>query len=199
MGAPKIIEYKGETRTVKEWANHLNISVKTIFGRLRKGLPISKVLAKPYKQSSPYLTHNGEKLRVSEWSKKVEIHELTLLTRIKQGWCTEDVLFKPVRINMLMISHNGEKKTISEWSSITGVSRSSIYKRIFKDKLSFEEAIKIPTREAMSQHKNSILRGIESWQDVMRSYFTKEHRIKCYKKLKSDYEDIKREAMTRAA
>lgn len=40
----RILEFNGATRTVTEWARHLGVTDHAIFKRLRKGMPINRVL-----------------------------------------------------------------------------------------------------------------------------------------------------------
>ena len=97
---------------------------------------------------------------------------------------------------MKVLTYKGETKTAREWSESSGVNYNTIIFRMNKG-LSAEDVLRDVTTER--RRKSKVLIGIEAWHTIMCQYFTKEHRIKCYKKLKSDYEDIKREAMVRAA
>jgi hypothetical protein len=44
LAKQRVLEFKGERRTVNEWAEYLDINPRTIHGRLRRGWSIDRVL-----------------------------------------------------------------------------------------------------------------------------------------------------------
>lgn len=143
------------------------------------------------------LTYNGETKSVKKWSEIIGINYDTLMWRVKHKWSVEDSLTKSTNLNYSIhhtpkYEYKGEVKTLTEHQKTIGLNKKTIYSRLKKNQ---------PLESPLKRFKNKKVldRGVELWHQCMCQYFTKEHRIKCYKKLKTDYEDIKREAMTRAA
>lgn len=151
------------------------------------------------------LKYLGQKHTIEQWAMITHIDKGTIRSRLAKGYSVEQALTTPV-VKAKLIEFNGQEKSLKDWAIEFGLSRDTLYDRYITRKIPFAQAIsseriqtKVPSVLKNTSRADKIRSGIESWQDVMYRYFTKEHRIKCYKKLKSDYEDIKREAMTRAA
>lgn len=56
------------------------------------------------------------------------------------------------RRNNVFIEFNGESRLAADWAKIYGITRNTLYSRLFVQKLSFEEAINLPN---ISEGKNS--------------------------------------------
>ena len=48
-----VVEYRGETKNLKEWAEKLNINYKMIWSRLKSGWDVEKAFNKPPKGKTP--------------------------------------------------------------------------------------------------------------------------------------------------
>ena len=55
----RFITYNGETNTITEWANKLNILSDTIYYRINKGWPIEKALQPPMNTGRHVTSHNN--------------------------------------------------------------------------------------------------------------------------------------------
>lgn len=53
------ITYKGEKHTVSQWSKILNINVQTIFNRIKKDLPVEKILSKEKLYKNKELVQSG--------------------------------------------------------------------------------------------------------------------------------------------
>ena len=94
---PKILEYKGERRTVSEWAKHLDMPRITIDKRLRQGYSVGQCLGlEPIKFDYSWrcrkLTYKGETLTTREWADRLHVSLCQFCVRIRKG-LPEDELF----------------------------------------------------------------------------------------------------------
>lgn len=68
-------------------------------------------------------------------------HMSAIKKRIRSGCTFEEAIKKPFDRRM-MIEYNGMSKSIDEWAKIYGIKKHTLYRRLTKMKLPFEEAIK---------------------------------------------------------
>ncbi len=85
-----LLTYKGETKTMSEWAEVLNIKYPALSQRVnRLKWPVEKALDK----QKPQLTHKGETKTLAEWAKALNIKYATLYKRLTiSGWTVEEAL-----------------------------------------------------------------------------------------------------------
>ncbi len=99
--AARKITYNGETLTIREWAEKLDLRKYLIGARLKRGWPPEKVLRLADRafhnksRATHILEFKGEKLLVSEWSERTRISKDIIRNRIKKGWSTERILTEP--------------------------------------------------------------------------------------------------------
>lgn len=88
------ITYKGETKTLSQWAREYNINIVTLSDRLKAGLSIDEALNKPVIKSGGKLlfTLNNETKLLSEWCKMYNINYQTAWKKIKNGKSIEKAL-----------------------------------------------------------------------------------------------------------
>lgn len=98
-------------------------------------------------------------------------------------------------------SYKGERLTLREISEKYSVNRLLLTKRVFALEWPIHKAVTTPARPIKRKSITDIRtdEGIESWHFLMMRYFTREHRIKCYKKLSLHYNEFKSEANIKAA
>ena len=88
-----IEEYKGEVKTIAEWASEYNISYNLVFKRLKRGWSMDDALNKPKK--TPVLYRGGnEEHSLKEWSAILGVPWSTLRQRLKKGTLDIDALIK---------------------------------------------------------------------------------------------------------
>jgi len=94
------LTHNGETHTVTEWANMLNINRVTILNRIVKGWPVHKALDPtmhlPGRPSM--IEFRGERHHMSEWARRIGLKPDALWKRINvYGWPLEKALTTPLR------------------------------------------------------------------------------------------------------
>lgn len=95
---PRLITFNGETLTINEWAERLNIPPDTIRSRLKNGSSIEEVLSpdKLYtgqKSRQPrWITHNGETRTVRDWSQRLGLKPVTIHYRLRKGATAAEAL-----------------------------------------------------------------------------------------------------------
>lgn len=72
-------------------------------------------------------------------------HMSAIKKRMRNGCSFEEAILKPFDRRM-MIKYNGKTKPIDEWANFYGIKKHTLYRRLTKMKLTFEEAIKYKKR-----------------------------------------------------
>lgn len=90
-----------------------------------------------------YVTYKDKKYCMSYILRELGLleHMSAIKKRMKKGYSFENAIKKPFDRRM-MIEYNGISKSIDEWANFYGIKKHTLYKRLTKMKLSFEEAIK---------------------------------------------------------
>lgn len=90
-----------------------------------------------------YVTYNGKQYCMSYILRQLGLldHMDAIKKRMKNGALFEDAIKKPFD-RRLMITYNGVTKSIDEWANYYGIKKHTLYRRLTKMKLSFEDAIK---------------------------------------------------------
>lgn len=88
------ISYKGETKTLSQWARQYSINIVTLSDRLKTGMSIDEALNKPAIKSGGFIqyTLNGETKLLSEWCKIYNINYQTAWKKAKRGDNIEKIL-----------------------------------------------------------------------------------------------------------
>ena len=99
---PKILENKGERRTISEWAKHLDMPRITIDKRLRQGYSVGQCLGlEPIKFDYSWrcrkLTYKGETLTTREWADRLHVSLCQFCVRIRKGFPDELLFAKNLR------------------------------------------------------------------------------------------------------
>lgn len=111
----KYLEYNGETKTLSEWCDELNLPYHTIKARLNKlGMTVEEAFNTPkqWKEyyygegvqkigNKIYLTYNSKTLSVNEWIKELKLdcgHEM-IPRRARKGWSAKKILETPINIS----------------------------------------------------------------------------------------------------
>lgn len=94
----RTLTFNGVTKTVSEWSSKTGISINTINGRLRAGLPIEEVLKPGKITTADRATRhaiNGESRTLQEWADHIGIRYATLTARINKGRTLAEALAMP--------------------------------------------------------------------------------------------------------
>jgi hypothetical protein len=73
------IEYKGQTKILRDWTNELKLNHRTIYNRLISGWKIEEAFETPIIQKNILYEYNGKELTLKEWSIELNIDYSTLV------------------------------------------------------------------------------------------------------------------------
>lgn len=91
------IEYKGEVKTLKQWAEEKGICEKTLKHRIESGWDIEKAMETPPANNCCIIEYKGERKTMRQWADEKGISYNALCIRMKKGWSIEKALETPVR------------------------------------------------------------------------------------------------------
>ncbi|MDF1600167.1 hypothetical protein PZ895_10300 [Mesorhizobium sp. YIM 152430] len=117
MTRDDLLTFNGVTQSISEWALDYGITVEIIMQRLRAGMRVGKAITKPM------LVKKGFRLPDP----------------------SEEEDRRPTRPNAIMATFNGETRSLLEWSRITGISRTTIGRRL-DEGWTIEKALTTPPR-----------------------------------------------------
>lgn len=97
----RCLTYRGETKSVHDWAEENGLPVRALVHRLNAGWSTEDALSKPSdgaanKPNLRFIEHNGECLSISEWSRRSGVKLTTLFYRLNAGWPMERILSEGV-------------------------------------------------------------------------------------------------------
>ena len=92
-----LIFYNGETKTLAQWSESLNISYSAISRRLKDGWSVEKTFTTPVKFSKKYIEYKGIKYKCSELARMYSLKPDTFINRLNKGWSIEKALTKPLK------------------------------------------------------------------------------------------------------
>ncbi len=95
----RVFTYKGEKKTMAEFAEEYNIPYDTLHGRLNRGWPLEKSLTQSVKARERLMTYHGKTQSIKSWADEYKINYDTLHNRVEAGWTPEKALTQPVRNN----------------------------------------------------------------------------------------------------
>lgn len=131
------LTYKGQTRTLIQWAREFKINRATLKNRLMCGWGIEEALIKPVekyrKGTKPRIySINGEVRSLREWAQLYNIPFSRVHTRIyRLGWdFIKALTTKPEDQTPITITINKQTKTLTEWAAASGVAVPTLKKRI---------------------------------------------------------------------
>lgn len=151
--ARPLYTYRGESRTIADWAPILGVPQATLLSRLRSGYSIEEAFAKPFKRRRSALalrankpktaklyTVNGVSKTLTEWSHHSGIALATLRHRLRKGVAIEAALQGKLPTHAKVHTVNGVSKTLDEWAEHLGITYGALFARMRKGR-SLAEAI----------------------------------------------------------
>lgn len=101
----QVVNFQGESLTIKQWAERLKIKEATLRNRLKKGWPVKYALRKtskrfhynPNNRKGTLYEFDGQSRKLSEWAEHLGVKCGTLQERLRKGWSIEKTLSTPVR------------------------------------------------------------------------------------------------------
>lgn len=158
----------GETKTVKEWAEHAGISLATIYRRIKMGWKPEDVISTKSEAVGviPPITYNGETKTLREWAEYLGVAFGPLARRYRAG-CPIDRLLnlagnrRAEYLNQI-VEWNGEAKAIGEWSSVTGIPGQTIAIRLSCG-WAVDEALTTPGNKRLVVEWNGKKKTLAQW------------------------------------
>lgn len=94
-----IITFRGENKSLVEWAEFFGINPSTVGTRLFRGIPIEEVFNKDHREiDKTAIEFNGKTQSLYKWSKELGVQRQTLYSRIyRMGWSIEKALTTPIQ------------------------------------------------------------------------------------------------------
>lgn len=139
--------YKGETKTIPEWAEITGVNLRTLQERL--GIlkwDIKRAIEEPIKEMNLAVEYNGVVKTLKEWAKDYGLNEQRLYHRLWEGWSIEDALVRPVKKTIKQITYHNETKSMKQWSKDLNISYTLLKSR-FQLGWTVERAFEEPKRE----------------------------------------------------
>ncbi len=173
----KLYMYGGKTQTLKAWSAELGINLVTLYMRLRKGWPLSKVFGQAVDSSKIRKKHeytwNGKTASAEEWAKITGIPEKVLHYRLthRKMWTIEKALTTPFSprtgVCPTSLTLNGETKSIKEWAERLGIKENTLRMRIYRGHDTatvLDPCIKIPCiQKPMNVMFNGETNSLRTW------------------------------------
>lgn len=79
--------WRGETKTIAEWAEITGIGYTTLRNRINSGIPVEKAMNKSrIVHRGRVLTFEGKTMSVHDWAKERGICFQVIYKRLKKGW-----------------------------------------------------------------------------------------------------------------
>lgn len=176
-----ILNYNGESHTIKEWSRIVGCNESLIRHRLKYGKTIGQALGfedMNYKCKPSSITYNGETHSIPEWSRITGIKSETIRCRLNDyGFKIGQALgYEPYeyKVGHKLLTYNGEALSPSEWSRRTGIPLRLITLRLSRG-YSIEESLstrRLKRTKTIIEYdnKNNFIREWNSAEEVAKFY-----------------------------
>jgi hypothetical protein len=95
-----LVTYKGETKTVAQWANEIGIRRGLLWLRIfDMGWPLEKAMTAEVKKGRTFVM-NGQSKTIAAWAKSFGLSRSLVKGRIANGWSIEEAVSIPSRVKM---------------------------------------------------------------------------------------------------
>lgn len=96
------LEYKGQTKTLSEWAEITGLTAPGLTYRMSQGWTPEQIIETPSRggnltRGGKTLTLNSETLTITQWARRLGMNKATLQVRKRNGWTDAEILTTPVR------------------------------------------------------------------------------------------------------
>lgn len=89
------ITHNGETKTVAQWAEDINMNKSTLRNRIWKGWNIEDALTKEIDEHRKIVNHNGSEFNLADWCYVTGLPQSTIYTRLMRHKPLDIVFFAP--------------------------------------------------------------------------------------------------------
>lgn len=106
-----VIEYRGETMCLADWADRLGLSYEMLRQRIQDyGWTVEKAFSKPPQPQELLITHDGETLTLEQWEQRTGLAAHLIYNRIhEKGWSAEKALSTPKIVRR-------ERTSLGQWA-----------------------------------------------------------------------------------
>lgn len=142
----RLIEYKGQNKTLSEWSEILNISYSVLQARIDR---YKWTIERSFETSTQEIKNhkiefNGEIHNISEWSKIFNIGYQTLIFRLNKGMSFEEAIKTPIKPSQgNLYTLNGKTKNLNQWCRYYNIKRRTVASRLSKG-MNLLEALTTP-------------------------------------------------------
>lgn len=129
--APRLYEWNGVEKTLKEWSEQYDMNYGTLRARVKRGMTIEEAI-KTSTDPNRYETYEGITKTITEWAEQYGLNRDTLDYRLRSGISMEEALNRPVSKGHppKMYELNGVSKTIPQWCEELGLKKGTVYARL---------------------------------------------------------------------
>ncbi len=133
----QLIEFQGKKQSLSEWAREKGINFSTLYGRLRKGWSVERMLSADTEGHADgrRLEYKGKVQTISEWASELGMSRGLIYDRLRKGWCIDRVLGGKVSdgsAKKRMVTINGKTQSVVAWARELGLKISTVYGRLQK-------------------------------------------------------------------
>src|SRR5262249_42264744 len=126
--AHNLVTYKGETHSIRRWAQILGINENTLAARIKNlGWALERAFTepenaciggrgKPKLLSRKMITFRGKTQDAGAWSEETGIPKRDIIHSLSHGWDVKKALTTPVHRKGQTFEHEGRALTIPEWA-----------------------------------------------------------------------------------
>jgi superfamily II DNA or RNA helicase len=128
----RFLTHNGETLTVRQWAAKLSVPTTMIYARIRRGLPVERVLSPRNEKLPRDLLCNGEAKSVAAWAAELGLSEATIRNRLSKSANVADALVgrQKNHAHRGTVTVDGVTASLKDHAKRLGVSLSVVYRRL---------------------------------------------------------------------
>ena len=123
----KLIGYKGQYKTMREWAEEFGLNYDTFRRRFRSGWSIKEIESTPaVARAQKLISYKGKKQNASEWAKEFGLSFETFYGRRELGWSMERIESEAVQYSRCkLITYKGKTQSSKQWAEEFGLDKNT--------------------------------------------------------------------------
>ncbi len=156
----KLYTYRGQTKTLSEWATLAGVTENRMNARLARGWTIARAMGDPAAADDfEYYTYNGKTMTIHEWSYECGLNQGVIQQRLNYGWTLAQALGYddappntgiPAQFTTgiektfdKIYEYKGQRMKLSDWAKFAGMRATKLSNRLARG-YSFGMAIEDP-------------------------------------------------------